>query len=146
MQLHRVRCKINEPAGRMLLTSLLGAVYQSPALPHIHPPHHQPVVLARAQSTQWNHWTAQTHQITQMHERPGDEWKLSASEFFLSLFVQPKAADSLRPLIVFRTKETWNCSLEIWHSPRNERTKCLRGKHVRREIGINEKFIMVNFY
>lgn len=57
MQLHRVRCKINEPAGRMLLNSLLGAVYQSPALPHIHPHHHQPLVAGRAQSTHWNHWT-----------------------------------------------------------------------------------------
>lgn len=55
MQLHRVRCKINEPAGRMLLDSLLGAVYQSPALPHIHPHHHQPSVVVRAQSTHWNH-------------------------------------------------------------------------------------------
>lgn len=57
MQLHRVRCKINEPAGRMLLNSLLGAVYQSPALPHIHPHHHQAPVVVRAQSTHWNHWT-----------------------------------------------------------------------------------------
>lgn len=40
MQLHKVRCKINEPAGRMLLNSLLGAVHQGTTLPHIHPHHH----------------------------------------------------------------------------------------------------------
>lgn len=118
MQLHRVRCKINEPAGRMLLNSLLGAVYQSPALPHIHPHHHQPLLQGGLRALTGTTEQVQTLQIIQMHKGPGDEWKLSTSEFFPSLFYnQTKAADIPRPFTEFRTKETWNLSLEIWHTP-----------------------------
>lgn len=72
MQFHKVRCKINEPTGRMLLNNLLGAVYQTPALPYIHSHvHHCLQECLRALTETIAQF--QNYQIVQMHERPGDK-------------------------------------------------------------------------
>lgn len=66
----------------------------------------------------------------------------SFSHFFKTKQRQPTAQGLLRNL------EPKKPEISHWKfgTPQIERTKCLCGKHVRREIGINEKSIVINEY
>lgn len=82
-----------------------------------------------------------------MHEGPGDKClKTLYFRVFPLTFLQPKAASRLRrPLTGLRMKETCNLpSHWKFGTPQTYWTKCLCGKHVLKEISINETSVMRN--